>query len=311
MITSRQIEAFRAVMVMGTVTQAAGMLFLSQPAVSRMVRDLEYEIGFKLFVRARRQLIPTEEGRLFFDEVERAFIGLDQIAKTADAIREYRHGQFRLITIPSLASTVMPDLIARFVKRYPAASISLEVQPSQRMFKWIASQQCDIGLTTLPTEDGAIETRSLARGEAVCVLPKNHALAGKKKIRPKDFEGESFISYQADSFSRHIVDEVFQGSGVQRNLNIEARTSEAICGMVAAGLGVSVIGPAFPGADIPPDVVVRSFEPVIPIELRLLYPAHKPLSRMAEQFIVVVDEYVEAKSGRLLLPRGMRGKKGG
>ena len=75
MISLRQIEAFRAVMVTGTVTQAAKMLEVSQPAVSRMISYLEYEIGFKLFSRASRQLIPTDEGRAFYDEVERSFIG--------------------------------------------------------------------------------------------------------------------------------------------------------------------------------------------------------------------------------------------
>lgn len=306
MITSRQIEAFRAVMLTGTVTQAASMLYVSQPAVSRMIGDLEHAIDFKLFTRAKRQLIPTEEGRSLFDEVERAFIGLDQIAKAADSIREFRRDHFRLITIPSLASTVMADLVSRIVERHPAVSISLEVQPSQRLFKWIVSQQCDIGLSTLPTEDAAIETRPVARGRSVCILPANHELTSKKKIRPKDLEDQPFISFKADSFSRHIVDEVFRKAGVRRNLTIEARTTETISGLVAAGLGVSVIGPVFHDGGVHQDIVTRPFEPIIPVELALLYPARKPLSRMAKQFIEIVDEYVRSSPGLSPHPRGKR-----
>lgn len=299
MITSRQIEAFRAVMVTGTVTQAANMLYVSQPAVSRMISDLEREIDFKLFIRAKRQLIPTEEGRSLFDEVERAFVGLDQIAKAAESIREFRRDHFRLITIPSLASTVTAELVSCVVQRYPAVSISIEVQPSQRLFQWIASQQCDIGLSTLPPEDAAIESRPVLRAKSVCILPPSHALASKKKIRPKDLEGEAFISFKADSYSRHIVDEVFRAAGVRRKLNIEARTMEAITGLVAAGLGVSVIAPIFHDREFHQDILIRPFEPAIPVELTLLYPAHKPLSRIAEQFIEIVDEYVGSRTGRL------------
>ncbi len=297
MITSRQIEAFRAVMVTGTVTQAASMLYVSQPAVSRMIKDLECEIDFKLFSRAKRQLIPTEEGRSLFDEVERAFVGLDQIAKVAESIREFRRDHFRLITIPSLASTVVADLVSQLVARHPAVSISLEVQPSKRLFKWIVSQQCDIGLSTLPAEEAAIETRPVASGRSVCILPTNHALASRKKIRAKDLEDQPFISFKADSFSRHIVDEVFRKAGVRRHLSVEARTTEAISGLVAAGLGVSVIGPIFHKDGFHQDIVIRPFEPAIPVELTLLYPAHKPLSRMAKQFIEIVDEYVASRPG--------------
>ncbi|MGI9503097.1 MAG: LysR family transcriptional regulator, partial [Geminicoccaceae bacterium] len=137
MVTLRQIEAFRGVMMTGTVTRAANMLYVSQPAVSRMLADLEQEIGFKLFTRANRQLSPTPEGVAFYDEVERAFVGLDQIGRAATAIREYRRGHLRLITIPSLASTITADLVARFTKTYPDISVSIEVQPSQRVFEWI------------------------------------------------------------------------------------------------------------------------------------------------------------------------------
>ncbi len=307
MITPRQIEAFRAVMVAGTVTQAASMLYVSQPAVSRMISDLEYEIDFKLFTRAKRQLIPTEEGRALFDEVERVFVGLDQIARAAESIREFRRDHFRLITIPSLASTIMADLVSRVAERYPAVSISLEVQPSQRLFKWIVSQQCDIGLSTLPAEDTAIESRPVASGSSVCIVPANHALARKKKIRPRDLEDLPFISFKADSFSRHIVDEVFRTAGVRRQLHIEARTMEAISGLVAAGLGVSVVGPVFHDGGFHQDIVSRPFTPAIPVELTLLYPAHKPLSRMTGLFIGIVDEYVGSQHGMASGPR--RGKR--
>ena len=298
MITLRQIEAFRGVMVTGTVTQAARMLTVSQPAVSRMISYLEYEIGFKLFGRANRQLIPTDEGRAFYDEVERSFIGLGHITKAANAIRDYRRGHIRLITIPSLASTLMVELVARFVGEYPEIAVSVEVQPSQRVFEWIVSQECDIGLSTLPVENTAIATQSVVYGEAVCILPVGHKLTAKKRIRPKDLDGEPFITFKADSIFRQMVDEVFLKEQVHRDMQIEARTTEMICGLVSAGLGVSVIGPTFPRHIHNPGIAVRPFNPSISIELALLYSAQKPLSLVGERFIGIVHEHIAGSFGK-------------
>ena len=318
MITLRQIEAFRAVMISGTVTQAASMLFVSQPAVSRILGDLEREVGFKLFTRANRQLIPTDEARALYDEVERAFIGLQQIDQSAASIRQYRGGLFRLITIPSLASTIMADLIARFVERYPDIMVSLEIRPSQRVFEWIVSQQCDMGLASTPTDSTSVVTRPIATANAVCVLPEGHALTRKKTIRPKELAGLPFISYKSDAAFRHKVDEIFAQSAVVRDMKLEARTTEGICGLVAAGLGVSVVAPVVSTEPFPGGLAFRAFQPAIPQELTLIYSAAKSLSRLSVQFIEVVEEYMAevrpapvAKGGVGLIPYGAPGAEAG
>src|SRR5262245_47324218 len=83
----RQIEAFRAVMVGGTATTAAQMLFISQPAVSRLVRSLEDSVGFDLFERRKKRLVPTVEGKQLHAAVEQTFVGLQHVSRAADAIR--------------------------------------------------------------------------------------------------------------------------------------------------------------------------------------------------------------------------------
>ena len=297
MITLRQIEGFRAVMVTGTVTQAAKMLDVSQPAVSRMISYLEYEIGFKLFTRNNRQLIPTDEARTFYDEVERSFVGLDRLAKAADAIRDYRRGQIRLITIPSLAPNLMVELVARFARAYPEIAVSIEVQPSQRVFEWIVSQNCDIGLSTLPIDNPAVETTPVIHGEAVCILPESHPLARKTSIKAADLEDEPFITFKANSVFRQLVDEAFLNAKIRRNMLIEARTTETICGLVAAGLGVSVIGPTFPSVDRRAGIAVRPFEPSLSIELALLTSAQRPLPLVGERFVEILYDYIGEQLG--------------
>ena len=292
-MTLRQVEAFRAVMITGTVTEAAKMLFVSQPAISRMIADLERGIGYKLFTRANRQLIPTTEGQAFYDEVERAFIGLGQINKAAQAIREYRSGHLRLITFATAATDLLTNVIARFAEIYSDASLSLEVQPPKRVMEWILSQRCDLGLSTLPVGSGAVEVRPILRKEMVCALPPNHPLAARDYLVPADFEGQPFISYHSDSDARHLVDGVFLQDGINRDLQLEARTQESVCGLVAAGAGIALIGPVFAGLrERHLDLVIRPLRPSITVELGLIYSSHRPLPRLAARFIEVLEEFV-------------------
>ena len=88
-LTLRQIDAFRAVMLTGTATEAAQVLGISQPAISRLVSDLEQEIGFKLFDRVGRRVVPTAEAQILIEEVKRALTGLDQIRETASEIGRF------------------------------------------------------------------------------------------------------------------------------------------------------------------------------------------------------------------------------
>lgn len=292
MITLRQIEAFRAIMISGSVTQAGNLLFVSQPAVSRMLTDLEHAVGFKLFTRANRVLKPTEEGLALYDEVDRAFIGLNQIEQAAASIRQYHRGNFRLITINSLASTIMADLIARFYEHYPDIAVSLEVRPSQRVFEWIVSQHCDMGLSMTPTDSASVITRRIATTKAVCVMPRAHALTAKDVVMPEDLTGLPFISFTRDAAFRRQVDDIFSQAGVTRDMRLETRTAEGIFGLVSAGLGISIVGQLFSDDSLPASLTFRPFRPEIEEELLLIYSASKPLSRLSTKFIEVVEDYV-------------------
>ena len=291
MITLRQVEVYRAVVVAGSVTAAAQMLFVSQPAVSRILADLEEAVGFKLFARTKRQLVQTEEGKLFYEDVRKAFTGLDDLAKTAVSIREHKKGQLRVITLPSFAATLMPELIAKFSMAYPRLPISVEVQSTERIADWIANGQCDIGLAIPPTDSPLVNVKVMTQMASVCLLHKNHRLAKKEVINAKDLQGERFISFKSDSLARHVIDDVFNREGCQRNLFIEARTVESICGLVSAGLGVSVVGPLWDPKHIQYNLVAKPFRPTIPVDLLLLTPANRAVSRVAELFIKIVAEH--------------------
>ena len=139
LITLRQVDAFRAVMMTGTITGAAEILEVSQPAISRLVKDLERALGFELFSRQGRQINPTIEGRMFFEEVETAHLGLNQLNQSAINIRDHKEGSLRIVTIPSVVTMFIGPILKAFNKEYPLVAVSLEVQPTQRVFEYLVT----------------------------------------------------------------------------------------------------------------------------------------------------------------------------
>jgi DNA-binding transcriptional LysR family regulator len=165
------------------------------------------------------------------------------------------------------------------------------VQPSDGAVEWILSQQCDLGFASPPQNNPAIAHRLLKSGPSVCLLPADHHLCDREVIRPDMLEGEGFISFRPDSVYRYRVEEVMRKAEVRRIMRYEARTTDAVCGLVSAGLGLAVVGPFLPRFRVDDRIVVKPFRPVIEVELSLLWSSQRPLSAVAERFIREVDAY--------------------
>jgi DNA-binding transcriptional LysR family regulator len=297
----KHIEAFRAVMVSGSMTAAAKALFTSQPNVSRLISQLERDTGLQLFQRSGVRLIPTSEGTAFFREVERAFVGLQGLANAAAQIRNLGSGRLRIAAMPSAGMTLVPHAIKRFVALFPEVTVSLHVNTSGTVNHWTASQFCDLGVAVYVSEASECEVEQLSNVPAVCVLPASHRLAAKRHIRPEDLEGESFISLCHGDGTRATMDEVFQRAGVQRVLAIEAQYTAMCCEMVRHGMGVTLAHPIVARDYAGPDLAIRPFLPVTRFPTYLLFPPHRPRERLASAFVEVlralhdelVDEVVE------------------
>lgn len=286
----RQIEAFRAIVTAGSVTRAAEYLDISQPAVSRLLSDLEKEVGFRLFTRRGRRLVQTTEGRALYADVDRAFTGLEDIRSAAAAIRDYRSGTLNLVTMPSLASRLLPELIAAFAAAAPDIGIWLEVLPRNGVLQAVGSGRYDAGIATGPVADESISATRLCEVEAYCVLPVGHRLAGRRAIRLKDLRGERFISLARDSLFRRDVERMFVAAGVRCRNDIQARTADAIYGLVAAGLGVSIVGPDVPRELRSRQIVFKPLSPAVRMPIDLLTPGGEAPTRLAQSFArVVVD----------------------
>ena len=290
-LTWRQIEAFRAIMLTGTITQAAEFLSISQPAVSTLLGNLEHELGYKLFQRQHGRLVVTSEAEALYPEIERAFVGLDDISAAAFAIGRMQTGIVRLAVMPALAGNLLMDAMASFLKERPNISLNFEVQPRLTVLKWVATNRCDIGITGEPADHPAIETRLLSVDEAVCVLPRDHPLVSKATVTPEDLDGDNLICLPPETRSRRHLDRMLEETKSIPSRRVEVRTAQSLWQLVELGVGVGVGTQFLLSGQMAENVAVRPFKPVIRTESLLLYPRERPMSKVAAEFC----EHLEAR----------------
>ncbi len=291
MITHRQVEAFRHVMATGTATAAANVMNISQPAVSRLITSLEYELGFPLFERRNRHIHPTGEALQFHDAVEQSFVGLERLSQAAADIQQNAGRRLNLVCIPSLSTNVAVELIRHFHGFRPNVAVSLDVQPSQRIFEWISTGKCELGLTSLPIHAPMLEKQVIATGLAECIVPPGHRLCGRSVAEPTDLVDETFIGYRADSEFRQHLDTLFGKAAAKRRVVFEGRTTNCIVSMVAAGLGLSVVEPSFALRQKRSGVVSIGFLPEISVDLTLIRSSQRTLSQSAALFEKIAANY--------------------
>lgn len=285
-LTYRQVEAFRAVMISGTTSGAANILFISQPAVSRLLSDFEETIGVKMFERHKRRLIPTPEARFFYEEVERAFVSLEHLSRAAEELRGFHLGSLRIASMPAASVEFLPAVARQFNDQHPGVSLSLQVRSTQQVVDLVASQDFDLGvISSIHLSDPAIEEESLASSAMVCILPQGHRLADLDVIRPQDLADEVFISLGSEQDLRYKVDNVFEQSGISRQLLIDTQLHYAACAFVLAGNGVSIVDPITALHYRRLGVIVKRFEPRIEYRYSIIFPRHRGRSGLTRAFV--------------------------
>lgn len=291
-ISPRQLEAFRAFMEVGTVTGAAERLRLSQSAVSKILIGLEFDVGYPLFLREKRRLIPTQEARLLRREVDRIFRGLEELGGFVRDIRALEQGELHILSTPALGEVVLPDVLAAFLKAHGQVRVSFQVRHSDVVNQRVADQQADLGFSMLPFDHPAVLGEGLFHVPAVCVLPAGHELAARSMIRAEDLRGENFVSFARDARMRHLVDAVFEQRQIGRILQHEVYSSLEACAMVSRGIGVAIVEPITATRMVGPGMVMRGFEPRIDYSFRVMRPRFRDPSRLADAFLERVREWV-------------------
>lgn len=297
-LTLRQVEAFRAVMLRGSISGAAEMLGLTQPAVSRLMRDMQDVLKLRLFTPRGTGIVPNAEANLLFEEVQRSFLGLDRIEHTAQEIKRARRGNLRIIAMAGPAHGILPRLIGRFKADHPDIFVTLHNHIAPTVLERVAMRQFDIGVSYAPTEYPGVDIEPLPQLDAVCVMPVAHPLAARQVIRAEDLHEQDLVNHGPGSHITVKLDALLRIAGVRVRETAEATSAEAMCRLVSQGLGIALLDPFTMTGVNDPAIAVRRFEPRLDYPVNLVFPSDTPRSRAVEEFTAMLRQ--EATMGGLL-----------
>lgn len=262
-------------MLCGGVSAAASMLNISQPSVSRLIADLERELGFELFSRKSRRLAPTPKAQAFFEAVRRSFTGLDLLEQAARRIRAHPAGTLRIAALPALAGAVIPRAISDFQKAFPQAKVIVECRDQQGIEDRVFLGQADLGLCVATPPKEGVKSSLLVEAEYLCALPPGHRLCAREMVLPRDLEGESLIGPMHESDALwDAIDRTFLAHGVSPDRRVETQMSFPAYCLVAAGLGATIAEPFSAPLFTELGVEVRRFRPAVTLCFAVIEPLH-------------------------------------
>lgn len=305
-LTHRHIEVFRALMTTGSVTQAAALLFTSQPTVSRELARMEQSIGFALFERVNGRLRPTTSALTLFDEIKRAYVGLERVASTAASLRAFQGGQLSVIALPAFSHSILPGAAKRFHDAQPGASVSIATQESPFLEEWLTAQRYDLGLTEHGAPPAGTSLTPLLEVDEVCVLPDGHPLLTKRVVALKDFADQPFVSLSPNDPYRLQIDEAFARADIARRQIVETPNAVSVCSFVRQGLGVAIVNPLTALDFVGRGLQIRPLAIALPFRVSVIRPAHRPSHPLADAFVEALQS--EAAALRLELKRHTGGR---
>ncbi len=275
-------------MITGSVTGAAELLHITQPATSRLLVDLESQLGFSLFNRSRNKMSPTPEAHLFFNEVQNVFIGLDSLMKSADSIARNNTGRLR-IGFLHVVEDFITDVVIEFLNEHP--NVCLELEPGGRadLEEMVKSSKLDLAITAEPTfDDPSLSINTIGIHQAYVAMHVSNPLANRASLTAKELADEKFIVLGYGSPFRTKVELVFEKQQINRNIVLEARSQRHIYNLVRQGVGTAILDELV-HVD-PSQVVLIPFEPQVTWTYAIITLKAKPDSGLSATFTKIIEE---------------------
>jgi len=300
-ITLRQLRAFIAVAEFGQFNLAARNLHITQSAVSILIRDLETEIGVRLFDRHTRMVSLTLVGQEFLPQARKILKDLELAVGDVRDNASLKRGQVTIAAAIVLAATIVPPILARFMRMYPEISVSIRDMPEEQISPALKRNEVDIAVDTLSEDDPEIAATALLRDKLMLVCREDHRFAKRKSVRWTELKDETLITLAAANPLRNIVEHNLLRVVPNYRPKYEVRFSTTAMSMIAAGMGVAVLPEnSSQLASAVRVTTVDLIEPMVMRDVSLLQRRHHSLSPAAEHLKAVFIAYAadrEALSG--------------
>jgi len=283
-----QLEAFSAVMTIGSVTGAGRSLGRSQPAVSKALQDLESELGYALFDRNGPRVTPTDKAFLLYEEVERSLVGLRTIRERALEIGRDEQQPIHLVATPALASTIAPMALKLVESQGLPEHIHLRSASAEQVVHSVLHRTVNLGLTSLPVAHRGLDLHWIGEAPCVAVVRADSELAGCDVVSADMLRRQRLITMSNRYRLRQRIDSAL-GNGAALDVAIETNTSFNAIMAAHAGLGVALVEPMTALGMPISGLAVKPLAVNIPFYFGVVTPYGKPIDGATQALIAALE----------------------
>ncbi|NQX47077.1 LysR family transcriptional regulator [Paenibacillus tritici] len=282
----RQLEYFVQAARLNSFSRAAESLYITQPTISKMIRNLETELGADLFYREGKSIRLTDAGELLLVKAQNIVESFASLSSELDSLRNLKQGHIRIGLPPMVGASFFPAVIGEFHRRYPEVTIRLHEDGAKKVEDDVESGLLDIGAIVLPVNPARFHCFTFVEEKLELLVPAGHRLDGAQQVPLKELAEEEFVLFRED-FALHdrIISECVK-AGFQPKVVYESSQWDLISRMVAAGMGIALL-PETICRDIDRSriAVIPLTEPVIPWQLGMIWRKDRYLSFAAREWI--------------------------
>jgi DNA-binding transcriptional LysR family regulator len=293
-VTLGQLKAFEAVARLGSFSGAGKELFITQPAVSKKVRQLQDEVGLPLIEQVGKQLYLTDAGRLLLGVCTDWLTTWSQFEQSIADLQGLKRGRLK-IAVVTTSKYFMPRVLGPFCARYPGIDVAMEVVNRDRLLERLARNEDDLYVMGVPPDDIDIISRPLIDNTLVVVGPASHPLTRRRRVRFAELADQVFLMREQGSGTRIAIERLFEEKGIPLKVKMELGSNEAIKQAVAGGLGLAIMSRhainTLSGNEGVIELNVQGF----PLRRHwyVVTPAGRQLSVVATTFIEFLDEHIK------------------
>ncbi|MEK3790750.1 LysR family transcriptional regulator [Paenibacillus sp. FSL R7-0204] len=282
----RQLEYFVQAARLNSFSRAAESLYITQPTISKMIRNLETELGADLFYREGKSIRLTDAGELLLIKAQNIVESFASLSSELDSLRNLKQGHIRIGLPPMVGASFFPAVIGEFHRKYPEVTIRLHEDGAKKVEDDVESGLLDIGAIVLPVDQARFHSFIFVEERLELLVPAGHRLDGTQQVPLKELAEEEFVLFRED-FALHdrIISECVK-AGFQPKVVYESSQWDLISRMVAAGMGIALL-PETICRDIDRSriAVISLTEPVIPWQLGMIWRKDRYLSFAAREWI--------------------------
>ncbi len=240
MINLDRLRIFRAVAEARSFTRAAEVVHLTQPGISKHIKQMEEYYGIPLFDRLGKKVALTQAGEILSEATEEIMASAIAAEQRIEELKGLHGGKLVLGASFALGIYVLPGVLAAFRKRYPAVEVTVDISLSAKIMAKILANKLELGLVSQEAHDPRLFAKQFMTDELIVVVPSNHRWANRKRIRPQELMRETFIVAARGAGVRAAVEERLKQKGIVLTNVIDFGNVEGVKRAVEAGLGISI-----------------------------------------------------------------------